>query len=140
MSICTNTFDAAQRYLYQLTHNEGDAFKATLAEDVQQSHCRLNGQIQTNPTTNEKAEKVFRWYQTKLLDVTTNFEVKEWSVKCYNLTAECDYAVEEDKSDPQGLQGRYRMQGHTSLVFVRDPSNNNLLIKKIDDTTAAIQL
>ena len=140
MSSCSTTFEAANRYINQITHNEVSEFKETLVKDVQYQHCRLNGAFQTNAVVYHGVDNVMKFLTAKLFDVTSNYNVTYWSVNCEGLTASCQYSIEEDKDDPDGLQGRYCMRGNTEIKFVENESGSDLKIKGIWDATSAISL
>lgn len=137
MSNCTETHAAAYRFFYQLTHNEPDALRNTFSSRVEYHHCRLDGLFQTDQIDYKGIENVSWFLKEKVFKVTSNFVTKEWSVKCHNLTAECDYVIELDKNEPAG---RYSVQGHVKIVFIRKPSENDLRITKIWDATTTIKL
>lgn len=140
MGICTETIMAANRYLENQIHLNSDAFRQTLADDVVLTHCRLEGAFQKNEMTWSGKEDVFRISKERFFDVTTNFTVHKWAVSCSYLIAQCDFSVEEDKDDPQGLQGHYKMEGRVKIVFVREPSTGDLKIKEIWEAASALKL
>jgi len=140
MSFCSTTLEAANRYIDQLTHNKISEFKETLVKDVQYQHCRLNGVFQSNQVKCFGVDNVMQFLTEKLFSVTSDYDVKEWSVNCEGVTASCKYSIEESKNDPDGLQGRFSMRGDTKIEFIKDASSGDLKIKAMWDATSAISV
>jgi len=132
-------FDAATRFLYQCRNRDSEGFAQSLNSEAVYSFERKYSVPPTGGIFLDPAV-IAGVFKAKLFDITTEMDIKEWSVKCAGLTATCDYVVDEkkDDQDPAGLNGHYKMVGTMVFSFVR--TEGDLKISKIWESTQAIKL
>ncbi len=128
------SLESASQYFDCLMHQKQDKFKESLAKDIVVHYTALNGNIQGPVKTIKGVQFVFLAFKNNIFDRNSNYDIKQLSFECTPLAVDCKYLVENDKKTDYDIE-RIQVKGHTKLVFVRDPSTQDLKIKEIWETT-----